>query len=189
MELSSPALQKNGKKAIIDGIKRPRKSGSRIQRDYKPFGRFIINRKELFDNNVMLLKYEKSHGPIKDWHRHKVSDPIKRFVLNLIDTGELNTDLLKQIEEQDDIEYLEKLLNKCQISNQLKYKRYVFTVNDYVEKFNIIKGSIGAGNNNPKLKEQLRELIELLSNPVIKKINKEDANFLLECLVEMEMND
>jgi len=122
-------MQKNGKKPIIDGIKRVRKSGSRIQRDYKPFGRFIINRKELFDNNVMLLKYEKSHGPIKDWHRHKVSDPI------------------------------------------------------------IIKGSITAGNNNPKLKAQLRELIELLSNPVIKKINKEDANFLNECLVEMEMND
>lgn len=187
MELSSPALQKNGKKAIIDGIKRPRKSGSRIQRDYKPFGRFIINRKELFDNNVMLLKYEKSHGPVKDWHRHKVSDNIKRFVLNLIDTGELNTDLLKQIEEQDDIEYLEKLLNKCQISNQLKYKRYVYTVNDYVEKFHIIKGSLTAGNNS--LTAQLRELIELLSNPVIKKINKKDKEFLLECLVEMEMND
>jgi hypothetical protein len=188
MELSFPAMQKNGKKPIIDGIKRVRKSGSRIQRDYKPFGRFIINRKEL-SNNVMLLKYEKSHGPIKDWHRHKVSDPIKRFVLNLIDTAELNTDLLKQIEEQDDIEYLEKLLNKCQISNQLKYKRYVFTVNDYVEKFNLIKGSISSGNNNPKLKAQLRELIELLSNPVIKKINKEDANFLNECLVEMEINN
>jgi hypothetical protein len=185
MELTSPALQKNNKKPIIDGIKRPRKK-SRIEQNYKPFGRFIINRKELFDNNVMLLKYEKSHGPVKGWHRHKVSDPIKQFVLNLIDTGELNTDLLKQIEDESDIEYLEKLLNKCQIYNQIGYKRYVYTVEDYVEKFNVIKGSIASGNNNPKLKTQLRDIIELLSNPIIKKFSKEDANFLLECLEEME---
>lgn len=186
MELSSPALQKNGK-PIIDGIKRVRKSGSRIQRDYKPFGRFIINRKILDDQNIMLIKYPKSHGMVKGYLRHSVSEKIKQFILNLIDTaGELNTDLLKQIEDESDIQYLEKLLIKCQISKQLKYKRYVYTVEDYVEKFNVIKGSIASGNNNPKLKTQLRDIIELLSNPMINKISKEDAKFLNECLEEME---
>lgn len=173
------------KKTLCDGVKRPRKKESKKILNYKPLGRFIINRQLLNDEAIVLIKYPFSHGPVAGFSRKTVTEKMKALILDIIDTGELNIELLKKIEEEDDKIYFEKLLKKCMIDKQLNYKKYVYTLDDYIEDFNLIKASINAGNNNPELKTKLKSLIKLLSNPVINKISTEDASFLMECLEEI----
>jgi len=184
MELKEEFIStKNGK--ICDGVKRARKGVSKIKLHYKPFGRFVINRQLLMDENIVLIKYPQSHGPVSKFPRKVVSNNVKALILDIVDTGILNTELLKQIEADEDVQYLEKILNKAMIDKQLNYSRYVFTINDYVEQFNILKGSIEAGNDNLEIKNKLIDIIHLLSNPAIKKISQSDSKFLVECLGEM----
>ena len=172
------------KKTLCDGVKRPRKGESKIKLHYKPFGRFVINRQLLMDENTVLIKYPQSHGPVAQFKRKIVSNNVKSLLIDLVDTGEINIELLKQIESEEDVQYLEQLLKKAMIDKQIGYKKYIPDIDYYIEKFNMLKGSIEAGNDNVEVKQKLIDIIHLLSNPAINKISQEDAKFLIEFLVE-----
>lgn len=173
------------KKPLIDGIKRPRKKEGYKAVSYKPFGRFVINRQLLVDENVVLVKYPQSHAPVAQFRRRIVSPQLSSFLVDLVDTGQMNVELQKSIEDESELEYLEKLLKKSLIIDQLGYKRYVYSLMDYIEKFQMLHGSLIAGNNSPEVKSQFTDIVNLLSNKMVRKIKQEDAKFLLECVEEM----
>jgi len=192
MELQ-PEFIDNKKKSLCDGIKRIRKKETPFARNYRTFGRFSINVMLLTNENIVLIKYPKSQGNVLGFKRKLVSNELKDLLLDMCNNGILNTQLLKYVENTDEIEYLELLLKKCMLTTQIDYKRHINSIDDFVEKFTTLKQKIIITDDdaetslkiNTQLISKLKPLISLLSNPTINKISVEDAEFLNSCLEQL----
>jgi hypothetical protein len=150
--------------------------------NYVQFGsRTQINIRKLEDN-IILIKYIKNLGPLKNFpaQRH-ISNELKMILQDLIETGKINVDAQKKL-SQPDIQLFERILSLCKLKNYLQYKRYVPTIDDHIERFELLRSSLVAGNQSEEIKQELVELIKLLSNPFVSKISVEDANEFIELL-------
>ena len=150
--------------------------------NYIQFGnKTQINIKKL-DNNIILIKYIKNLGPLKNFPAQKnISNELKLILQDLIETGKINVDAQKKL-SQSDIKLIEKVLSLCKLTTHLQYKRYVPTIDDHIERFELLRSSLVAGNQSDEIKQELIELIKLLSNPFVSKISVQDAQEFIELL-------
>jgi hypothetical protein len=100
---------------------------------------------------------------------------------DLIETGKINVDAQKHL-SQNDVKLFEKILVLCKLKTHLQYKRYVPTIDDHIERFQLLRASLVAGNQSEEIKQELIELIKLLSNPFVSKISVQDAREFIELL-------
>ena len=72
------------------------------------------------------------------------------------------------------------LLKISDLSEQLNYKHHIKTIDDYMKRFYILQGSIAAGNNSDVIKDELRNIINILSinNKLSSQETKELLNYL-----------
>ncbi len=92
-----------------------------------------------------------------------------------------NIDLQRQLTEDED-KLLELLLRLSGLKQRLQYQTVPISVETYIKRYNILKGSLASGNDAWEVKRELRDIINLLSNPTIGKISPEIASELLEAL-------
>jgi len=151
-----------------------------IKNLYVPFGKYILNTKQL-DNNILLIKNKKGLAPIAKLKRTPISNDFKNLLKDLIDTQKINIELQKEL-NNDEIILFEKLLTISNLVEVLNYKRYSKTVDDYLHRLTIIQGSFNAGNTSNILKQEAIDIIKVLSNSIINKISPVDAEMLIECL-------
>lgn len=151
-----------------------------IEKLYVPFGKYILNTKQL-KNNVLLIKNKKGLAPIAKLKRTVISDDLKNLLTDLIDTQTINIELQKEL-NNNEIVLFEKLLSLCQLKDILNYIRYSKTVDDYLHRLSIIQGSFNAGNTSNILKQEAIDIIKVISNPIINKISLEEAEMLIDCL-------
>lgn len=151
-----------------------------IEKLYVPFGKYILNTKQL-KNNILLIKNKKGLAPIAKLKRTEITDDFKNLITDLIDTQKINIELQKEL-NNDEIILFEKLLSLCHLKSVLNYKRYSKTVDDYIHRLTIIQGSFNAGNTSNILKQEAIDIIKVLSNPIINKLSLVDAEMLIECL-------
>lgn len=151
-----------------------------IEKLYVPFGKYILNTKQL-KNNVLLIKNRKGLAPIAKLKRTEITDDLKNLLIDLIDTQTINIELQKEL-NNDEIVLFEKLLSLCKLKEVLNYKKYSKTIDDYLHRLTIIQGSINAGNNSNILKQEAKDIIKFLSSPFVNKISINDAEMLIECL-------
>ena len=151
-----------------------------IEKLYVPFGKYILNTKQL-KNNVLLIKNKKGLAPIGKLKRTEITNDFKNLITDLIDTQRINVELQKEL-NNDEIILFEKLLSLCNLKDVLNYKRYSKTVDDYIHRLTIIQGSMNAGNTSNILKQEAIDIIKILSSPIINKISPVDAEMLIECL-------
>lgn len=151
-----------------------------IEKLYVPFGKYILNTKQL-QNNILLIKNKKGLAPIAKLKRTVISDDFKNLITDLIDTQTINIELQKELQKEE-VFLFEKLLSLCNLKEVLNYKRYSKTVDDYIHRLTIIQGSFNAGNTSDILKEEAIDIIKVLSNPIINIISLNDAEMLIECL-------
>jgi signal transduction histidine kinase len=149
--------------------------------NYHVFGKFIINRHRLNNKNILLIKYPKSLGPIAKIPGQEVSDVMKNLINDILDTQRINIDLQRQLTEDED-KLLELLLRLSGLKQRLQYQTVPISVETYIKRYNILKGSLASGNDAWEVKRELRDIINLLSNPTIGKISPEIASELLEAL-------
>jgi hypothetical protein len=150
--------------------------------NYVQFGsRTQINIRKLEDN-IILIKYIKNLGPLKNFpaQRH-ISNELKMILQDIIETGKINVDSQKKLSHSD-IKLFEKILSLCKLTTHLQYKRYVPTIDDHIERFQLLRASLVAGNQSEEIKQELIQLIKLLSNPFVGKISGEDAQEFIELL-------
>lgn len=155
--------------------KQIKKEKSYRETNYFSFGKFILNRGRLNNENILLVKYHKNNGPVSKIRRTKISDDFKNLINDLFDSEIINTELQKELNEKEQ-DLFELLLKLAGLDIQLNYKRYVKSIDDYKKRFNILRGAIIAGNHNPEIIQELINIIDLLSNNTLKIISIEDSN-------------
>ena len=157
------------------------KQKSTFKDNYVQFGsNIVINYKKL-ENNTLLIKYSKSFGPINKLRATKISDELKQFIIEIIQTDKINVDFQKQL-NANDVSLFDKLIDICRIRTHLQYKRYIPNIDDHISRFNLLRAGLNAGNESIELRRELVELLTLLSSPLINKITKNDADEFIEML-------
>lgn len=153
-------------------------SKSNYKDNYVQFGNSIsLNYKKLHDN-ILLIKYSKSFGPTK-LKSTKISDNLKQFILEIIETEKLNVNFQKKL-DIDDVKLFEKLIDICRLRTFLKYKKYIPSIDDQIERFNLLRAGFFAGNHSYETRQEIISLLNILSNA--NKISKSDADEFIQIL-------
>ena len=146
------------------------------------FGKFAIARKRLEDN-ILVVKYKKSKGPVAGFtNKMSISEPLATLLLDVIDTGTINYELIKDM-TQPDRDTFELLIKKADLIRPLKYQKSKTIMSDteLKDRFAVLQGEVAAGNDNASIIREAKELIRLF---VAKKmIDKKDANELINDLI------
>jgi hypothetical protein len=157
---------------ITDGIKVKYAS-------YRELGKLMINM-NLLDDNILLVKY-KSYAPLATLRRSKISDEFKDLVLYLFDTNEIDYPSAQKLNIQEK-EKLDILITRSGLKLQLKYNKNKLKekIEDIVTEFNVLKGEILAGNDNPEIKNKIANVLDKLVYAA--KISETDAKDIIRDL-------
>jgi hypothetical protein len=128
---------------------------------WRTFGKFIINIVDL-DDLVLNIRYI-SGSQVPKFKKHDVSEELYNVLSHLLDTGEINYELIKQLNEKEK-GLLDKLITLAGLKKQLNYKKAKTepSILDLKNRYNVLSGEIEAGNNSPDVKKELIDTIKLL---------------------------
>ena len=145
---------------------------------YLEFGKFIINM-NLLNKNILLLKYKNSYAPIPNLRRTMISDDLKNMVFYLLDTGEINYQTGMSLNNLEK-EVFDILISKSGLNIMLKYDKNKMKedLDLIIEQYEILKGEIIAGNDNPKIIKDLKDILRKLVK--YKKVSQSDAEDILK---------
>jgi hypothetical protein len=163
---------KNHYKKIGEGIK------FEPEPTYKEFGKYVINMPQLKERDILNVKF-KSLGRIPQFKPTPISDVMKDFILELLETGKVSHRIYDQI-PIDEKQLFEKIASGAGILNTLKIKQTISNEDkDDNNRFNLLRGEYLAGNNNATLLKELRKLVVKFITQ--NKISKHDGmNLLIE---------
>jgi hypothetical protein len=150
------------------------------EKNYKEFGKFIINHAKL-NKNILLIKYPKSLAPVSKIRSTKISNDFKNLIVDLLDTETINVVLQKKL-KLNEVELFELLLRVSGLKEQLNYKKIEQSDEDLVHRFYILRGELTAGNDSEIMKQELISVINILNSKG--KINNTDAIELIAILTE-----
>lgn len=143
---------------------------------YIKFGKHLLNKQNLEKNILQIKTQSKTNNPLGK--RFHISDHFKDLLFDILHTHKINVQTQKNLDTGES-QLFEKLLHKCMLLDYLNYKPVTKDVSDYVHRFNILRGAIIAGNHSREVLNEIRDIVKLLSNPTVNKINNEDATDIL----------
>lgn len=148
---------------------------------YRQFGKYVINMPQLKERDILNVKFP-SLGRIPQFKPTPISDVMKEFVLELLDTGKVSNRIYEQI-PIDERKLFEKIATGAGILNALKLKRTLSNEDkEDNDRFTLLKGEYLAGNNSVALLKELRKLVVKFMSQG--KISKQDGmNLLIELSV------
>ena len=150
-----------------------------IKKNYKKFYKLQINVMKLLDNKLMVL-YETGSPFSRYIKTQTISPEFASVLLNLIDTNELNYEMIKRLTEEEK-KLFNIIMTQSGAKTELKYKEPELTEEDLLKRFLILQGSIRSGNNS---NEVLKEGIDILKR--LNKIGRIDDEELNEILNSLE---
>jgi hypothetical protein len=148
---------------------------------YKTFGKYVIHMGHLIDKNIANFKYP-SLGSIASIRPLNISDDYKEFILDTLENERPNERILRKlpIEEQ---KHFERVILGAGLLDTFQIKR----VGDKdekkeVDRFNLLRGEVLAGNNNEDVIKELKGLVVKFINEG--KIRRQEGlNMLMELSV------
>lgn len=146
---------------------------------YTPFGNLAINKARLGDD-VLMLRFPCGAG-MPDYPTQKISSALSKCMQYILQTGQADFDCVNDLDD-DDRTLLYKLLKRSKLSETVsvpKIKTKNRAERDF-DRFNILKGQVLAGNDNPQIAKELKLLIVKLMNS--REIPRREA---LSVLVEL----
>jgi hypothetical protein len=158
-------------------------TGIRLEKEpsYKEFGKYCIHMPQLLNKDVLNVKYH-SLGGIPDFKPLAISENYKDLMVDLLTNNKLNHSLYKQLPLQEK-KHFEKVSIGAGIFNKLGISK-LHNDDDKkdMERFELVRGEIEAGNDNPKLLKEMKHFVIKFLNDG--KITKQTAfNLLLELSV------
>lgn len=148
---------------------------------YRKFGKYIINYKQLVNNDILTIKYA-NFCSIAGIKNTPVSDVFKDFLIDLLDNAKPNIRIYSQVPVEER-KFFEKISIGAGVMDLLKIKKTVTDKDkEDLDRFNLIRGEYLAGNNSQTLMKELRRFTIQFMND--KKISRgEGMNLLLELSV------
>ena len=145
---------------------------------YREFGKYAIHIPQLEQQDILNIKY-KSLGGIPKFKPVAVSDIFRDFLLDLLEGGKINQRIYLQIEPKER-KLFEEIAIGAGVWNSFGLKRTTTSTDEEERKrFDVLKGIYLAGNNSPKVLQELRHLVVKFINEG--KIRKSDGmNLLME---------
>jgi len=143
------------------GIK-TRKIGKGIEYEpeptYKEFGKYVIHMPNLKEKDILNVKF-KSLGRIPKYKPISISEVLKEVILDLVDTGKINHRIYSQV-PMEEKKLFENISHGAGILHKLGIDKVVSPQEKHdVERFNILRGELMAGNNSIVLEKELRKLV------------------------------
>lgn len=136
----------------------------KLKKHYIEFGKLQINETQLHTNNKLMVSYI-SGSPVmnKDLRTQIISDDLASILICIIDTLPQNEIDVKKVNRLSAKErkIFNSLIHLSGLARDLKYKQKPITVQDMVDRFEIVQGSIIAGNDS---QEVINEAIELIKD-------------------------
>ena len=128
-----------------------------------PFGRYIINKRRLYDDNVVSLK-TRSGGYLQNFKSQKISSNLGRIFKSIV-KGDIPTyDDINEL-TNDERDYLYRVSKASDIQDRVNIpspnKKQIETD---LNKFEIMKGEILSGNDSKELIKNFKILLLQLSN-------------------------
>lgn len=156
----------------------------KLKKHYVEFGKLQINETQLHTSNKLMISYI-SGSPVmnKDLRTQIISDDFSSIIISILDTLPKNEIDIKRVNRLSAKErkIFNSLIHLSGLARDLKYKQKPITVQDMVDRFEIVQGSIIAGNDS---KEVIDEAIELLRD--LKLAGKIQADVAAELLEELK---
>ena len=143
------------------------------------FGKFMINQNQL-RNNILNIKYH-SGGPVPQIKKMNISDNLKNFMFDLLETQEINQSLYRKL-NNDDKKLFRKLVTLAQLNKKLGVKDIREDDEEDVKRYELVKGQFLAGNNADSVKHELVKLIYKFS--LGGKISTQDAEEIILSLLK-----
>jgi hypothetical protein len=122
------------------------------------FGKNIILLKKLYYNNILSVKNKKMHA-IEYFTNVKVSDNFVDVILQMCKNSKPNINNLTPDEKQ----LLDTLLHVCGIKSSANSSKKDDVVNELKNKFKLAEGQLRAGNNNPLIIKELKDILKKLT--------------------------
>jgi hypothetical protein len=122
------------------------------------FGKNIILLKKLYYNNILSVKNKKMHA-IEYFTNVKVSDNFVDVILQMCKNSKPNINNLTPDEKQ----LLDTLLHVCGIKSSANSSKKDDVVNELKNKFKLAEGQLRAGNNNPLVIKELKDILKKLT--------------------------
>jgi len=141
------------------------------------FGKFMLNQKQL-RNGILSMKY-KSGGPIPEIKKTQISDNLKDFIFDLLDSQKINQALYKKL-SMDDKKLFRKIVTLAHLNKKLGVKD-IRDDNEDIKRFELVRGQYLAGNNADSVKHELVKLIYKFS--LGGKISVNDAEDIITSLI------
>lgn len=122
------------------------------------FGKNIILLKKLYYNNILSVKNKKMHA-IEYFTNVKVSDNFVDVILQMCKNAKPNINILTHEEK----ELLDTLLHVCGIKKQSSSNVKDDVIKELKNKFKLAEGQLRAGNNNPLVVKELKDILKKLT--------------------------
>lgn len=130
---------------------------------YEPFGKHIINTYDL-NKGIVNIKYARNNVAIPTLPKTRdVDDEVISIIFHLIDTGELNQQLMDGLGKSD-YEFLANIIFKSGLRKMLKTNRRSPPSNKtqqrqdfWLQKYRVLHGQLAAGNDSSELFLELKD--------------------------------
>lgn len=154
---------------------------------YVQFGNFIIHQKQLFDDNILNLKYKSMGSTLIK--RQVLTDPLTQLFKNVIEYNKINQKDYDNLTDNDK-KIFDNVIDKAYLNDLIKYNRVVsgkgiinsdmLNINNEIQRFKILKGQIIAGNDNIDLKNEFKILLKKFTD--LNRIDKSESEMILNLI-------
>lgn len=151
------------------------------QPNYRTFGKYVIHMGHLIDKNIANFKYP-SLGSIPSIKPLNISDDYKEFILDTMENEKPNERVLRKL-PIDEQKHFERVVVGAGLMETFRLRKNGDAdEKKEVDRFNLLRGEVLAGNNNEKVIKELKGLIVKLINDG--RIRRQDGlNMLMELSV------
>jgi hypothetical protein len=147
---------------------------------YQPFGKFIINVKQLIDDNKLRVLYAKTYQNVMTFKAITISNDYKEILLDLIDHKKFSQRLYDLLDEKER-SHLNLLLTRSGVRVALKIRLNSDTDYELKKKrWTVVQGEINAGNDSQLLKDEAKSLLSYFK--ALKAINKTEYDAAMKDL-------
>jgi len=165
--------QKPSKKSIVDRVAVVREK----PKVYVPFGKYYINKEKLEDNILMVKSLG---GFIVAWKTRRISPLLTKLIKLLLADETPDYNIVSKLSTEDK----KDLYDLCKVTkyDKIKIDTPMKDLDEQEEnRFEVLKGSILAGNDNPKVIREFKALLIKFLHE--KRIPRVEANEILKELV------